>query len=142
LRGSDREEIIDEARQAPEKTILLSIVITAFVLVTVASLSILQFERHAPDANLRTGADAIWWALVSITTVGYGDYFPVTFAGRVLATILMVFGICIFAVLTSFVATRLIKLGASTDDIIEVVKRENAEIRAELDEIKKILKDE
>jgi voltage-gated potassium channel len=113
--------------------------IAAFMLVTVASLIILRFERGAAGANITSGADAFWWAVVTITTVGYGDYVPVTFFGRILAMVLMTFGIGIFAVLTSFVASRLVALQDDQEDIVATVREENAAIRAELAEIKELL---
>jgi len=142
LRGKDRVEFIYEARQAPAKMTLLTMIITAFVLVTAASLLILRLERGAAEASIKTGRDAFWWALVTITTVGYGDYVPVTFFGRVLAIVLMTFGIGIFAVLTSFVAARVVNLQRDPDKIIEIVQEENAAIRAELAELKELIQNQ
>jgi voltage-gated potassium channel len=154
LQGKDRGEMIEETRQTSAKSALLTMIIAAFVLITIASLSILSLERGAPNADIRTGRDAFWWAVVMITTVGYGDYVPVTFFGRLLALILMVFGIGIFAVMTSFTAARVIHLrddGHQDDrhqgdhhptqkDIIVIVRQENAIVRAELAELKELLK--
>jgi voltage-gated potassium channel len=140
LRGKDRRKVLEETRQSPAKTVLLTMTIAAFVLITVASLSILTLERGAGQANIKTGANAFWWAFVTVTTVGYGDYTPVTFPGRVLAMILMTFGIGIFAVLTSFAWTRVVVSRAGEEDTIAIVKEENAIIRAELAEIKELLK--
>jgi voltage-gated potassium channel len=142
LQGKDREKVIDEVRQTPAKTALLTMTITAFMLVTVASLLILRLERGAVDAQILTGRDAFWWSMVTITSVGYGDYVPVTFWGRVLATILMIFGIGVFAVLTSFVAARVVKLQTDPDEVIEIVKAENATIRAELAELKELIQNQ
>jgi voltage-gated potassium channel len=140
LQGKDREEVIAEAREAPARTILLTTIFFAILLITIASLFILRFERGAPGANITTGADAFWWAFVTMTTVGYGDYTPITYLGRILAMALMTFGIGIFAVMTSFVASRLVMLQDDQEDIVAIVKEENAVIRSELAELKELLR--
>jgi voltage-gated potassium channel len=140
LRGKDRGEMIEETRQAPAKLALLKIAISAFALITVASLLVLRFESGRAGATIETGSDAFWWALVTVTTVGYGDYVPVTLFGRILAIVLMVFGIGIFAVLTSVVASRLVGLHYDRDEIEEFIREENAKIRDELAELKELLR--
>jgi voltage-gated potassium channel len=142
LRGKDRKKFVSEARQNPAKTALMTMTITAIVLITTASLTILRLERGAADAQILTGRDAFWWSMVTITSVGYGDYVPVTIWGRILAMILMIFGIGIFAVLTSFVAARVVKLQTDPEEVIEIVKAENAAIRAELAELKELIKNQ
>jgi voltage-gated potassium channel len=140
LRGGDRDDVVAEARENPAQTTLLTTIIIAILLVVIASLLILRFERGAPGAGITSGATAFWWAIVTMTTVGYGDYVPVTYAGRLLAIGLMIFGIGIFAVLTSFMAS---KITISQDDqtgLITELREENALIRAELAEIKSLLK--
>lgn len=146
LRGQDRDEVIEESRQKPAQTALLSMIIAAFVLVTVVSLLILWVEREAADAQILSGADAFWWSLVTVTTVGYGDKVPVTYLGRILALVMMLFGIGIFAVLTSFVASRVVLVQDDDEELMAVVRAENAAtreenalIRAELAEIKELL---
>lgn len=74
-----------------------------------------------------------------LKTVGYGDYVPATSFGRILAIVLMIFGIGIFAVLTSFLAAGVIRLQSDPEDIAAIVKQEAA-IRAELVELKEIIK--
>ena len=61
----------------------------ALIFVFGASTAILHFER-LPESNIRTAGDAIWWAVATITTVGYGDRYPVTAEGRVVTATLMV----------------------------------------------------
>ena len=140
LQGKDREEVLADAREAPARTVLLTTILAAILLMTIVSLFILRFERGAPGAQITTGADAFWWAFVTMTTVGYGDYVPVTLPGRLLAILLMTFGIGIFAVLTSFVTSRLVILQDDQEDMVALIKEENAIIRAELAELKELFK--
>lgn len=59
----------------------------------------------APESNIKTAEDAIWWAFVTITTVGYGDRFPVTTEGRIIAALLMTAGVGLFGTFTGFIAS-------------------------------------
>ena len=81
-----------------------TVVILAVLLIVFSSISILQFE-DSPDSNIRTAEDAIWWAYVTITTVGYGDKFPVTTEGRVIGMILMTAGVGLFGTFTGFISS-------------------------------------
>jgi voltage-gated potassium channel len=140
LRAQDRDEMIERTRRAPAKAALATVVIAAYALVTVASLLILRLESGATGATIKTGADAFWWAMVTVTTVGYGDYVPVTFPGRALAIVLMVFGIGIFAVLSSFVASKLVGLRHERKEMVQIIREENANIRDDIAELKELLK--
>ncbi|AXH36806.1 hypothetical protein DVJ78_16555 [Humibacter sp. BT305] len=71
------------------------------------SLGVLAAERGAPGANIETFGDALWWACVTIATVGYGDYYPVTALGRILAVMLMAGGIVIVGVATATIVSVL-----------------------------------
>ncbi len=74
------------------------------LVVEVAGISIYFTEQGAPDANIKSAGDAIWWGLVTITTVGYGDRYPVTGGGRIVGVFLLFAGIALFSVLTGFIA--------------------------------------
>lgn len=78
--------------------------VTLPLLLYTSALAILEAERYAEGSNIKTFADAIWWALASVTTVGYGDRFPVTMDGRFIATLLMIVGIGLFSSLTALLA--------------------------------------
>ena len=69
-----------------------------------SSIAILQVET-APTSNIKTAEDAIWWAYTTITTVGYGDRFPVTTEGRFIATLLMTVGVGLFGTFTAYLAS-------------------------------------
>jgi len=75
------------------------------LVVLVSSLAILDAERGADNASIATFGDAIWWAIATITTVGYGDLYPVTTAGRAVASFLMLTGIALIGVVTASIAT-------------------------------------
>jgi voltage-gated potassium channel len=70
---------------------------------------ILSFEADAPGSNIHSFGDAIWWAIVTVTTVGYGDRFPVTAGGRGVAVVLMLVGIGLIGVLTATVASYFVE---------------------------------
>jgi len=146
LRGREPEQVLAETRQNPEKAAVFTMLIVAFVMITISSFLILVFENRAPGASIKSGEDAIWWSFVTIATVGYGDYVPVTILGRVLAVVLMIFGISIFAILTSFVRTTIVHLQGESSQLLDendigaMIREETALIRAELAELKAALK--
>lgn len=78
--------------------------IIAVMLLIFSSIAILQVENK-PESNIKTAEDAIWWAYVTITTVGYGDKFPVTTEGRIIAAILMTGGVGLFGTFTAFASS-------------------------------------
>ena len=82
---------------------------SAVLFVYVASLAMLQAERSAPDSTITSFGDAIWWAVTTVNTVGYGDTYPVTVTGRVIAGLLMIGGISLIGVITATVASWIVE---------------------------------
>jgi voltage-gated potassium channel len=93
--------------------------LTAVLLVFFSSVSILVVERHA-EANIKTAEDAIWWSVSTITTVGYGDKYPVTTEGRFICMILMLAGVGMFASLSGLIASHF--LGAREKTSLETME--------------------
>ena len=95
---------------AVRSSVGLHAAIYAIVFLYVIALTALQVERGAPGASIQTFGDAVWWSLVTITTVGYGDTYPVTVAGRFLAVLLMGGGLVIVgttsAIVVSYIGER------------------------------------
>jgi Uncharacterized protein conserved in bacteria (DUF2252)/Ion transport protein len=83
---------------------LLSVLFVGILVLEFASLAILRLERNAPEANITTAPDALWYVIVTMSTVGYGDRYPVTGAGRALGTFIIVVGVGIFGTLTAYIA--------------------------------------
>jgi voltage-gated potassium channel len=84
-------------------------------------------ERDNPDANIRTFPDALWWAMTTMTTVGYGDRFPVTTQGRAMAAVLMLAGIAILGIVTASIAAWFIGQFTAVADVVEDAAEELAE---------------
>ncbi|HEX5012588.1 MAG TPA: ion transporter [Candidatus Limnocylindrales bacterium] len=93
-------ELIVERHQ----TALLVATFFVIAILEFGSMFVLGAERDKPAANIKTGGDALWWAVVSIATVGYGDRYPVTPEGRVVGVALIIGGVGLFGVFTGFLA--------------------------------------
>lgn len=74
------------------------------VVLEVGGILVLHFEAGAPGANIETGGEALWWGVVTITTVGYGDYYPVTAGGQITATIMIFSGVALVGIFTAWAA--------------------------------------
>lgn len=113
---------------------LLALPGVAFVMVLFSTTLMLEAERHAPDATIKTGGDALWWALTTVTTVGYGDTYPVTGEGRVIAAVLMLVGIALFGSMSAIITSKLILPKETRDH--EEMRREVRALHAEIKELR------
>jgi voltage-gated potassium channel len=98
------KHLVNHVFQSRAQGAFTTVCILAVLLIIFSSISILQFETDV-DSNIKTAEDAIWWAYVTITTVGYGDKFPVTTEGRVVGMILMTAGVGLFGTFTGFISS-------------------------------------
>ncbi len=112
LKGNDFRKMLTD--QLAQSTLLFTFA-TAFVLIFTIAFFVLKAEQSNPHANITTYPNAVWWAFVTITTVGYGDYYPVTNIGRLLAIILMFAGLGIIGVLSSYLASTFVSLQRRRD---------------------------
>ena len=100
------------------------------IIVWVGSLMVLNAERLAPTATIKSFPDALWWAFETITTVGYGDFTPVTWTGRGYAVLVMFLGISIVGVISASLAATLVKQSPSTPPPAQEVLQELSELKA------------
>lgn len=104
--------------------------IACFFLVTLGSIAVLSVERSA-GGSIVTAEQALWWAIVTMTTVGYGDVFPVTSAGRMVAVFLMVGGVGLFGVMSGLLASWFVKPSTDTkNQELEALRSDVAQLKA------------
>jgi voltage-gated potassium channel len=109
------------------------VVVTTALLIFIASLAILDAERDAPGSLITDFGGALWWAFVTITTVGYGDLYPVTATGRLIAAGVMLGGIALIGVVTATLASWIVENVAKHDEASERdTRREVSELADEV----------
>ena len=118
---------------------LFRVLVAALATLVIGAWLVLLFEEKAKTGNIHSYPDALWWAIVTVTTVGYGDRYPVTEGGRVVAAVLMLVGIGLIGVLTATVASVFIK--EHTDANKETFKKGHADLGQQLSEIRDRLAD-
>jgi voltage-gated potassium channel len=106
MRAYGLRNMVSEFIRNRAGTALLTVSFLIILVLEFGSLAILIAEHDASEANITTAADALWWSVVTVSTVGYGDRFPVTFLGRITAIIVIIVGVGLFGVVTGFLANR------------------------------------
>ncbi|MEO0453624.1 MAG: potassium channel family protein [Verrucomicrobiota bacterium] len=110
----------------------------SFVLTVVGAIAVYEFEPQA-GGNINSPGDAVWWAVVTVTTVGYGDFYPVSLGGRIVAVFLMVCGIGLFGTFTGYISSLFSEDQAEIEeDREEKILEELREIKEQLNELKKV----
>ena len=113
----------------------------AVLLVYVGALAVLEAERGAPDAHITTFGHALWWAMSTITTVGYGDMYPVTTTGRFFAALLMIGGISLVGSITATIASWIVQSVSNEDEKHDAVTAAHiVELRSEIAELRELLR--
>jgi voltage-gated potassium channel len=108
LRGNNRKELVRDVVENRGQYATFITLLAGGLVLSVTTTFVLQVESKSPDANITTAGDALWWGFVTITTVGYGDQFPVTLLGRSAGVLLMLAGIGIIGALASILASLLV----------------------------------
>ena len=116
-----------------KESVFMAAAIISILLIILGSISVLQFEKGMPSANIQTGEDAIWWSVVTMTTVGYGDKYPITSEGRAIAAMLMICGVGLFGMFSGLIASWFL----APDKVKE--KNDLDIIRQDIEELKKMI---
>lgn len=133
LRTYGPQRLIVELAAARASATFFVTMFLVILVVEVAGILILYEEGGAEGANIANAGDAVWWGLVTITTVGYGDRYPTTVGGRIVGVTLLFGGIALYSVLTGFIAN------AFVTPKITRRKAPAGTPAAELDEIRRLL---
>lgn len=134
LRGVRATRILSEfiLYRRAQSTFLAALLVTILLVVFSAS-AVLQFETDA-EANIRTPEDAVWWAVVTMTTVGYGDRFPLSTEGRLIAVLLMTTGVGLFGTFSGFVAAWFLQAPQHPSNDVEIQS-----LRSELRQLREVI---
>ncbi len=95
--------------------ITIKVIVTTLFFGYIAAIQITIIERVSPTGNIKNFSDGLWWAFTTITTVGYGDRYPTTTEGRILAVCLMVLGISLLGVVSATIAAWFVRLMQNDD---------------------------
>ncbi len=117
--------------------VLTYVGVITFLSLLASGVAIYDVERNAPGANIHTIGDGFWWAIATVTTVGYGDRYPVTLLGRLIAIALMLIGIALLGVITASIATWFVtRLRGVTQEIEVSEELTDRAMREVLDEVR------
>jgi voltage-gated potassium channel len=118
FRGQNQKELVRDVVENRGQYALFITLLLVMLTLTISSVLVLYFETRGPDPNITTGGDALWWAFVTITTVGYGDYYPKTPGGRAVAIGVMFVGIAVIGALASILASLLVSSPNVADESV------------------------
>ena len=125
------------SRERAQTALYILIFAVIFILET-GGVLVLQAEWSNPAANIQTANDAIWWAYVTITTVGYGDRFPVSTAGRLVGIIVMTTGVGVFATFAGFLSNKLLTPSEEKEEELSEFEKS---MTTGIEELKQYMKD-
>ena len=136
LREVGPRRFFDAVLRDRASSALLVVIFLALLLLEFGAALMLAIEIRAPDGNITDASDALWYTYVTVTTVGYGDRYPVTNAGRVVGVLIMTVGVGLFGTLTGFLANAFVNPPAKETTDTDTG---DADVRAELAEIRRML---
>ena len=143
LREVGPRRFFDAVLRDRASSALLVVIFLALLLLEFGAALILAIELPAPDSNIKDASDALWYVYVTVTTVGYGDRFPVTNAGRLVGVLIMTVGVGLFGTLTGFLANAFVNpaQGDARGDAKGASESggDTAALRAEVAELRRLL---
>lgn len=114
------------------------LIVTSLIMMLFGSIYILYLEKDMPGANIQNAADAFWWTFITITTVGYGDFYPVTQEGRIVAIVLITTGVGLFGSFTAVLASWILEPNEEKRHE-EEMRQEITRLNTEIQELKGLI---
>ncbi len=143
VRSKESGSLVKDVLENRSKYAVFLTLVLAMMVLSIASIVMVQSQSRVAGANITTGGDAIWWAVVTITTVGYGDTYPIDPLGRIVAVFVMFAGVGIIGALASILSSVLIptpdNAGQPTAEMAEL-KSELVAVRGELAALRETLR--
>jgi Ion transport protein len=116
VRAVGMKTLINKVLHDRAGSALYTVLILCVLVIQYGSMFELIANRSSPNANITTASDAVWYTIVTITTVGYGDKYPVTNPGRIVGVLIMIVGVGLFGVLTGFLANTFLSPNENKPD--------------------------
>lgn len=114
---------------------------TSFVGTIFSAILMLELERDADGVNIREPIEAIWWSFCTVTTVGYGDYYPVTTPGRIVAVVLMTLGVGLFGTFAGYVGSLFVAPASQPKlQSMEAMEDKMTRLQASVDRLEDLLR--
>jgi voltage-gated potassium channel len=120
---------------------LYILVLMVILIIETGSYLVLIAESHATSANILTAGDAMWWAYVTITTVGYGDRFPTSTMGRLVGILVMTTGVAVFATFAGLISSKLLSPPAKDEESQDQPQSGEDPAKKYLKELKQLMND-
>ena len=98
------------------------LLIVTFCILAIGTAGMILFEKGSAESNIKSSRDAIWWSFVTVTTVGYGDFYPTTIGGRVIVAMVMIFCIGFLGMFTATIASIFVETKLRQDKGVKALK--------------------
>jgi voltage-gated potassium channel len=132
-------QVLTYLSQNRAESALFILVLMVILIIEGGAFMVLQAERASSSANIQTASDAIWWAYVTITTVGYGDRYPITTQGRLVGILVLTTGVAVFATFAGLISSKLLASPTKEEELPEEISVEEDQIARYRADLKRLI---